>query len=502
MAATAEDWYAGTVKPTASVAEYAAAPPKGMTNPPQNPKVRALLLQDLNEQGRQLTMEVWPPPKPQRDAPPGFGSAELRWHLGTMNRAPSCPAVFGGVSCPASSLKPLPKVRPHPGTSSSKADPKPPSKTADKKAKTVSAEDKAPKWIYSAELDKHEEEFEIFLERVGSKRIGIAEYAGCLFAVPQRGTLLYKWNQDNPDELVRHSDRIMEVNEVRDNKHKMMKQFRKSEAWVIKLRKAWHPDADVLAQTHGSPTARWRNRAPFQLEGSPLGSGPSGPPSAAALAAALGLAPGVGDKDTSRGGLKRGKDKSDDKEGWQHPDQMKMNARVPTEDELKNARRLLKGQSGLHSSAMGDRFKFTADLSPGVPMCIRGSGTAKGGPAEIWASDGAGLVAFHNGAIRGVSPSKLQRLPETPYEEKKRRKGAADELNLSESGLFKPTYPIDNSLQNLRRLKKKAFPEACRTEKEIARMKKEAEVRETVKQSFTMFDRKDPAAGGEDAQAP
>jgi len=56
------------VTPQASVAEYRSAPPKGMTNAPQNPKVRAKLLKELEEYEVQLEVESWPPPMPDLKA--------------------------------------------------------------------------------------------------------------------------------------------------------------------------------------------------------------------------------------------------------------------------------------------------------------------------------------------------------------------------------------------------------------------------------------------------
>lgn len=56
-------WFAPSVKPTAPVAEYAAAPPRGMTNPPLSDKVRERLLEDLDDYAINLDPKSsWPPP--------------------------------------------------------------------------------------------------------------------------------------------------------------------------------------------------------------------------------------------------------------------------------------------------------------------------------------------------------------------------------------------------------------------------------------------------------
>jgi len=89
-----------------------------------------------------------------------------------------------------------------------------------------------------------------------------------------------------------------------------------------------------------------------------------------------------------------------------------------------------------------------------------------------WMSDAAYLQKFHNSAIRVVDPSGLQKIKEEP-KKKKKKKGAQDdidELKMSDSGLFVPKYPIDDSLKTLRRLRRKWFP-ASMEEKTIVPVK-------------------------------
>lgn len=45
----------------AAIKEYRKAPPKGMTNPPQNPRVREMLVQELEENGVALKAGSQPP---------------------------------------------------------------------------------------------------------------------------------------------------------------------------------------------------------------------------------------------------------------------------------------------------------------------------------------------------------------------------------------------------------------------------------------------------------
>jgi len=490
MAATAEDWFSSTVKPDASVREYTTAPPRGMTNAPQNPKVRAQLLKDLNAFSVQLEAPVWPPPA-NKGGPPGPGSMELRWQLG-LPRCPSSPAVFGGTSCPSRHPAPLPKVKREPekspkrgkrgdssssrarGTSSSPS--KQPGRASGKASASSApskegAVEKKPKWFYSAGLDKHAGEFEIYIERTGSMKLGISEYGGALIATPELGTLVDEWNRENeekPELQVREGDRIVAVNEIREPLRKMVKNLKHGEAWDIKVSKAWDNGADAMAQSHGSPTARWRTKREFMLEDED--HGPKGEPkkSGAAFGSTGG---GMGEtaKSSDKAGSKGRDSSKGTTEAWHHPAQQKILDRVPSDRELRNARDALKGQSGLHNAAVSDRFRFCADMSMGAPLCIKGSGTACGTPSDVWASDASFLVKFHNGAIRNVNPSTLQPKPEEVVPKKKKKK--KDDENDLDMGVFQPKYPIDESLKSLRKLKKQMFPDEVRREEELAKQR-------------------------------
>lgn len=127
-----------------------------------------------------------------------------------------------------------------------------------------------------------------------------------------------------------------------------------------------------------------------------------------------------------------------------------------SESELRNARDVLKGQQSLHIATVQERFKFTADTSPGVP-------------AHAWDSEASFLLNFHSGAIRKVAPSGLEPVKESPKtKRKKKKKDDIEDLQLSESGIFEQKYPIDESLKSLRRLKKNMYPEVVRRQQEEA----------------------------------
>merc|ERR1711879_192852 len=88
--------------------------------------------------------------------------------------------------------------------------------------------------------------------------------------------------------------------------------------------------------------------------------------------------------------------------------------------------------------------------------------------SSCWASDASALMNFHNGQIRTLAKSGLEPLKEPPKKKKKKKRDDIDDLQLSDSGLFQPKYPIDSSLMSLRRLKKSMFPEVVLEEQEEA----------------------------------
>lgn len=139
----------------------------------------------------------------------------------------------------------------------------------------------------------------------------------------------------------------------------------------------------------------------------------------------------------------------------------------------------MRGQAGLHRAALADRFRFASDMSRGAPLCIKGAGTSGQYPAHVWACDASHLIKFHNGAIREVNPNKLQPVTEAQGKSpKKMKKDDVDALQLIDSGMFQPKYPIDDSLKVLRRLKRKHFPEEFTKEEERLRAEREKKQRE------------------------
>mmetsp|Transcript_45625 Transcript_45625/g.105911 ORF Transcript_45625/g.105911 Transcript_45625/m.105911 type:complete len:406 (+) Transcript_45625:47-1264(+) len=118
----------------------------------------------------------------------------------------------------------------------------------------------------------------------------------------------------------------------------------------------------------------------------------------------------------------------------------------------------LLGQNRLHRAAVSDRFRFCADDISHGGLVISGAGMAVQPPPGVWASDAAHLNRFHNSAIRIVAPSGLEPLSANARRRKKR--GDDDHLQMSNSGLFKALYPVDNGLKAVRRLRRRLFPDS------------------------------------------
>jgi len=194
------------------------------------------------------------------------------------------------------------------------------------------------------------------------------------------------------------------------------------------------PDADLLCQTHGLPTPLWRS-VPFSLE----------------------------DKSTNLTRSRRTQQLRADKKGnrshsrlqqWSHAKERPV-ARYLTDYEFRNAVEVLRARSGAHTAAVSDRFRFSADNVPDAPLVIKGAGTASGKCSSAWASDGADLFSFHSSATRALMPSSLQPIKDDEAQaNKKKRKDDINYLEMSDTGIFRPLYPIDSSLMTMRRLKK------------------------------------------------
>lgn len=473
-AATAEDWYAFASKTDIStpIADYIAVEPRGMSNPPRNPKVRAMLLRDLQEYaivtspGAGSRCSTWPPtPVPASSVPHWMtGSVREKARMG-MTYSPSAPAVMNADTCTSWRPSPASKRR------------QPKLSPEQRRAVSLAAAErrKVAKRAFSTHLEKVTPEFDISLERSEENehmKLGLVDVGGLLVAKPEPGTLVHQWNSENPEELVSSGDRVVEVNEVRDLAG-MIDEIREAEVLDIKLQKGWGQMGDTSQLHHGSSAARWRPRKVCVDQSSLWGAGEPTP-----------------SKDTkgqpSPKSSAEGKSKDQQTEespGFQLPGRLR-SERFISDHEVQQAREILRGQSGLHVSAKADRYALSLDMTRGfhAPMCTTGSGVATGIPAAKWAADGSYLNRFHNAAIRKEHPSPLQPLKATislsvstgTLQGKKKKKGPnsnddEDDMELNDLGNIQPKYPVDDSLKAMRKLKKKHFPEDTAAEEERLR---------------------------------
>mmetsp|Transcript_63077 Transcript_63077/g.133155 ORF Transcript_63077/g.133155 Transcript_63077/m.133155 type:complete len:500 (-) Transcript_63077:46-1545(-) len=455
MGSSQDDWFSSSVRADGSIFEYVSTPPKGMTNPPQSAQVRESLHRDLQMSTTALEGPVWPIPRktvdPSLRAMPV--SVQRRWLLRSTLPPPSLTTLQPTTAAREASARkqkqapPLPREGGLRGPKSHAASA--PSlrvtfKEDEGSHEAPGANSTAPagfiasspkRSLFSSEDAEQAPEFEICIEKNGVSKVGVQAYGGMLLANPEPGTLCSDWNRDNKGKghTVRDGDRVVEVNGFRDDLRRMMKQLRKAEVLEIKLKPGWNVARDARSQSQGSPTFLWRSPRVFVNEDQGLRIAGTAPP------------------DDILTILKK---QNPHDETWHDPKQQRLLARIPNEDEIRNGREALQGQSRLHQAATTDRYRFCADFSVGAPLCIRGPGVPISQPDEVWASDGAVLTAFHNSAMRIVNRSKLEPNKEEEDPGKRRKKTREDHLELSDSGLFKPRYPIDISLVTLRRLKK------------------------------------------------
>jgi hypothetical protein len=135
--------------------------------------------------------------------------------------------------------------------------------------------------------------------------------------------------------------------------------------------------------------------------------------------------------------------------------------RMPTDLELHNGVAMLRSSSRLHKSAIDDSYRFGVvsekSATDGAAMTLRGAG-ASPTPPGCWASDASVLSKDHNGAMRGINPSKLDPLPIPTKRRKKKAPADEDELQLSASGLFFARYPGSAPLKTLKVMIKSIKP--------------------------------------------
>eukprot|EP00440_Ansanella_granifera_P027544 gb/GFBE01029920.1/.p1 GENE.gb/GFBE01029920.1/~~gb/GFBE01029920.1/.p1 ORF type:complete len:399 (+),score=89.37 gb/GFBE01029920.1/:1-1197(+) len=371
---SADDWFGPHVNPNAAIAEYRSAPPRGMTNPPQNPKVRAMLLRELEEYGVQLEVESWPPPAPDLTASFNFGALtappesrnpgaraaqelarkHMTWLRDGDTRAIANRLADNLVEYEKSRSRPGSRPASRPGSGAS-------GKTGGKLAHSASA----PALGAGSRRQKDSKE----------QKDGKGKGAG-------KGTVSQKGLKDAGAKQAARPGSSGQR----------------------------HSSKDKIEKTTASEPAR---------------------------------------QDMQNGG-----EAGDD--AWQAKKKV---PRVLSESELHNGIAALRSQGRLHRAAVGDRFRFGADLMAAGGMVLKGAGATPVAPG-VWASDASELVKFHNKAIRLVNPSHLALLP-VETKKKKKKKVDEDELAMGARSL----YQADKSYRNIRKIRRSFYPDSFEREK-------------------------------------
>eukprot|EP00403_Amphidinium_massartii_P005311 CAMPEP_0178382604 /NCGR_PEP_ID=MMETSP0689_2-20121128/6577_1 /TAXON_ID=160604 /ORGANISM="Amphidinium massartii, Strain CS-259" /LENGTH=396 /DNA_ID=CAMNT_0020002809 /DNA_START=1 /DNA_END=1191 /DNA_ORIENTATION=+ len=211
-----------------------------------------------------------------------------------------------------------------------------------------------------------------------------------------------------------------------------------SEAW---FQQKLHYDLQLKSRNAVTPPA-WSSSTALDVAGEPISPGSRGSPGASPGR----KGPRSGQRDSSVQAMRQQMmiTSMSDPEFWRY---------------VHASKEGLLGQGRLHRAAVSDRFRFSADDIAGGGLVISGAGMAAQPPPGVWASDAAHLHRFHNSAMRIVAPSGLEPLSADDAKRRKKR-GDDDDLQMSNSGLFKALYPVDGGLKAVRKLRKRYFPDA------------------------------------------
>lgn len=396
----AKSWFIHEVKADApgGLDLYAAQPPRGMSNPPMNSKVRKQLLQDVLDYGTPVTVSAWPPP---------------------VRKA-------GGSRSAVSS----PDTSTHFQSTSSSTGSSPPSRTALSRV--------ALSQSYVANMRRG------VIAASASAPGNLGAAAGPSTSQPQKGLVAPMWH------TYAFSSQKLQPLDRKKGQQRTERTVHFIEDNAFDLDSDDNPRHDsrgnngaaeyIKTPSNATALAMARRQS---LEGAASGS--SGGSRRLSVDA-----PGV---------TRKKKDATQDKSTEVSQDGSKKGPPMELEErEIEEKMRGLRGASQLHRAAATDRFRFGADSSAGMPTVLRCTSAPNANPG-VWASDAAFLNKFHNSAIRVVDPSGLQVLKQPKKRKKKKKDDDEDDLKMSDSGLFVARYPIDGALKSLRRLRKKMFPE-------------------------------------------
>lgn len=409
-----DSWFEHDFTPYSAVSDYANEPPRGMTNPPMNLALREVLCKDFVEYGTELEVPYW-------------GTSFVRTSSSTPVSPSQSQTSFN-----------FPRQRLDRGTLAR-------SQLMGSYAENLRSGRVSLKASVGGKVLKGGSIF---------TRTAPADMA------PVQATPVHPpWHCYHPfPHTLRPIDRRGPASLVSPSKS-VAEAVTEKEKRSVRFADSPKPLAKVLAEQGPSPVNTEFIKTPSHDKAIQLGK-------------RMHLSDPSGKRPSSEppGMAKKGKDSG--KDGPKDEDDKTKHNNIIDQKELDNRVYALRGMSNLHRAAVKDRFVFGASSAAGDPMVLGASPLSQANPGS-WSSDAAFLTKFHNSAIRIVNPSGLEVLKEPTSKRKKKKKKNVDdeeELKMSDSGLFVARYPIDESLLQMKRLKKKAFPE----EEEVVQTKQEA----------------------------
>jgi len=475
------DWFGPKPTPQDAVATYMAAPPQGMTNPPQSDHVIGQLMDELIEYGVAFEPDVWPPPLPQRFANEPdehiltskvpvrnpfrhctnsilTGQEQRKGEHVTVEARPKHIAEKWLKNPVGGSPSKMKRAASTPAMKSAREE--------DKEKKELSPEE------YAKEEDKINDKLMSVMMRVRlaagratrpvagvfksldtqgrgfvpkNDFVEILKTLRCVLTPEDCHLLCMEFSPPTQREWVCYVlflKKLVPKQRGCDERVCPKRIQSSSEASFIAAREAARKGDEgerkgaiskatrSVEESSGQPRVRFGGSETLVI--GPDGKDPASQTAPAAF----------------------GKGEGKDEGAWQPNKQVV--TRVIGETELKNDLAALRSMGRLHGAGVKDRFRFGAGTQTiAGAMVLSGPGSVPTCPGK-WVSDMSELTKNHNGAMRVVNPSGLDELKADPRKRRK-KKDEEDEMRLGDSGLF-CRYPPNEPLKVLKALRRQHFP--------------------------------------------
>lgn len=426
---TAEGWYGPHVTPEASVATWSNATPRGMTNPPQSRRVKAILYKELSEFGVDFEHESWPPPNPLRKV--------LRHSL-LVTKRPE--ARDSGIRYPQNSLLTLEEQRSAmPITIGTK-----PSEISEKYVDLI-----------KSKLKLRGNDLQASASLPDIKQNPTTLPAGGLGGSNVKGSGMRRQHSapgsGSKDESMSKADKKKKLRMARKMDAKGAAEIRKTlstrnlkdgdgEARPSRSPRSGHAGghAKTSGYAGGHTSGHAKNASALRLPANKAGGGRSGSKGGSSSDGRGGGAAHSRAEKSNASGRHGDKAATDEKKDSKAP--------APPDYELNNKVEVLRSACRIHRAGVADVCRYGADVTAPGSMVL-GLPDSVG----VWGSDASELTREHNGAMRMAAPSKLELLP---VQQKRRKKKGDEDLQISQSGLFQARYPGDPSLRGIKALTK------------------------------------------------